>query len=503
MASDVAAGGDREKAARLGRRIAEAASEIYGESDGATLVALGVAGLKAYAADVAEKLDERERDIIGRMVGSAQGRADGLRLLAAATAGSAAGSDGDRRGSSLSGLGSVHSIYESNRRDSLDPSLDGSEAGAPRRPSDRASPGSPRYIAVRGGAIAEDSKAEEASTRRPSIGRNVLTGRGSNVALTDEDRELLSLFDRLCESDERFAVEALLDQRSGSSLDPQLSIERRIKIAERALATGKPEGEETAAERGKRFSLGFSAVVRDQRALETIPRLDPKQSMRKATVHLDDLGGTSWSDRAHEFFRSLTFIIAHDSKYLHAWEAFIMILVLYVVFMVPIMIGFKWEPPGSDALLFWLGMGIDVLFMADILVNFNTSYVNETTKEIVEGSNSSFRTVASAPPAPSISVYDIVEADLVDVESGFAQKRAENIKKEEGGDSPQKRGSVDAGGKAPPGQARRSMARKQSNQSGPPGRGRLIRQASKQFNHLGLGPGGRQKRSSANAPSPR
>ncbi|KAH8044648.1 shikimate 3-dehydrogenase [Aureococcus anophagefferens] len=61
-----------------------------------------------------------------------------------------------------------------------------------------------------------------------------------------------------------------------------------------------------------------------------------------------------------------------------------MILVLYVVFMVPIMIGFKWEPPGSDALLFWLGMGIDVLFMADILVNFNTSYVNETTKEIVE-----------------------------------------------------------------------------------------------------------------------
>ena len=57
--------------------------------------------------------------------------------------------------------------------------------------------------------------------------------------------------------------------------------------------------------------------------------------------------------------------------------------------------------------------------------------------------------------------------------------------------------------RAPPGQARRSMARKQSNQSGPPGRGRLIRQASKQFNHLGLGPGGRQKRSSANAPSPR
>ena len=201
MASDVAAGGDKEKAARLGRRIAEAASEIYGESDGATLVALGVAGLKAYAADVAEKLDERERDIIGRMVGSAQGRADGLRLLAAATAGSAAGSDGDRRGSSLSGLGSVHSIYESNRRDSLDPSLDGSETGAPRRPSDRASPGSPRYIAVKGSAIAEDSKAEEASTRRPSIGRNVLTGRGSNVALTDEDRELLSLFDRLCESD--------------------------------------------------------------------------------------------------------------------------------------------------------------------------------------------------------------------------------------------------------------------------------------------------------------
>ena len=96
-----------------------------------------------------------------------------------------------------------------------------------------------------------------------------------------------------------------------------MSIERRIKIAERALATGKPEGEESAAERGKRFSLGFSAVVRDQRALETIPRLDPKQSMRKATVHLDDLGGTSWSDRAHEFFRSLTFIIAHDSKYLH------------------------------------------------------------------------------------------------------------------------------------------------------------------------------------------
>ena len=121
----------------------------------------------------------------------------------------------------------------------------------------------------------------------------------------------------------------------------------------------------------------------------------------------------------------------------------------------------------------------------------------------LEGSNSSFRTVASAPPAPSISVYDIVEADLVDVESGFAQKRAENIKEKEGGDSPQKRGSVDAGGKAPPGQARRSMARKQSNQSGPPGRGRLIRQASKQFNHLGLGPGGRQKRSSANAPSPR
>ena len=88
MASDVAAG-EKEKAARLGRRIAEAASEIYGESDGATLVALGVAGLKAYAADVAEKLDERERDIIGRMVGSAQGRADGLRLLAAATAGAA------------------------------------------------------------------------------------------------------------------------------------------------------------------------------------------------------------------------------------------------------------------------------------------------------------------------------------------------------------------------------------------------------------------------------
>ena len=68
-----------EKAARLGRRIAEAAKDIYHEDDPATLVALGVLGLKSLAADAMKTLDERERVVVERMVGSAQGRSEALR----------------------------------------------------------------------------------------------------------------------------------------------------------------------------------------------------------------------------------------------------------------------------------------------------------------------------------------------------------------------------------------------------------------------------------------
>ena len=290
------AGSDGEKAQRLGRRMAEAAGEIYGETDPATLVALSCVGLKAYARAAQALLDEKEAAVVSRMVGSAQGRADALNPMAKTWAPlSPGGREGDgatpRRDSTVSALGrdSTGSLYDGDRRDSLGFEV----AAANNAPVARRLSGgmSPRTITVQKGSSSEESKEVDTSPkllggdhRRPSIGRNVLTGRGSNVALTDDDRELLRLFDRMCESDERFAVEALLDQRSGSSLDPQLSIERRIKIAERALATGRPEGEETAAERGKRFSLGFSAVVRDQRALETIPRMDSKASMRSKAV---------------------------------------------------------------------------------------------------------------------------------------------------------------------------------------------------------------------------
>ena len=90
------------------------------------------------------------------------------------------------------------------------------------------------------------------------------------------------------------------------------------------------------------------------------------------------------AERAVDFLRSTSLIIAHDSKYLHMWEAFTMILVFYVVFMVPVMIGFRWEPPGSPALLFWVGLLVDVFFLIDVCVNFSTSFLDEATKEVVD-----------------------------------------------------------------------------------------------------------------------
>ena len=120
------AGSDGEKAQRLGRRMAEAAGEIYGETDPATLVALSCVGLKAYAREAQALLDEKEAAVVSRMVGSAQGRADALNPMAKTWAPlSPGGREGDgatpRRDSTVSALGrdSTGSLYDGDRRDSL------------------------------------------------------------------------------------------------------------------------------------------------------------------------------------------------------------------------------------------------------------------------------------------------------------------------------------------------------------------------------------------------
>ena len=90
------------------------------------------------------------------------------------------------------------------------------------------------------------------------------TRESSRFAPSDEDRDLLRVFDSLTTEEEKRQL-ADGNKRSSSSLDPSLSIERRILAAD-------GEAEEP--------SDGLSRVIRDQRGLESIPSKDEKASMR-------------------------------------------------------------------------------------------------------------------------------------------------------------------------------------------------------------------------------
>ena len=74
-------------------------------------------------------------------------------------------------------------------------------------------------------------------------------------------------------------------------------------------------------------------------------------------------------------------------------------LVCYVVIMVPLMIGFDWTPRprhrwlGVPAIR-WIGGCVDWLFVIDIFVNLNTSYLDERTKEVVADRGRIFRRYA-------------------------------------------------------------------------------------------------------------
>lgn len=81
------------------------------------------------------------------------------------------------------------------------------------------------------------------------------------------------------------------------------------------------------------------------------------------------------------------YILRHDSKFKTYWDLFIILLVIYNCLTIPLGVAF----PKMEFLENNLGIKIfenliDILFLADILINFRTSYISDTSGlEIVDG----------------------------------------------------------------------------------------------------------------------
>ena len=81
------------------------------------------------------------------------------------------------------------------------------------------------------------------------------------------------------------------------------------------------------------------------------------------------------------------YVLRHDSKFKTYWDLFIILLVIYNCLTIPLAVAFpKMEFLESNMGIKVFENAIDVLFFADILINFRTSYVSASSGlEIVDG----------------------------------------------------------------------------------------------------------------------
>lgn len=69
-----------------------------------------------------------------------------------------------------------------------------------------------------------------------------------------------------------------------------------------------------------------------------------------------------------------SWVLHPGSPYKFAWDAFLAVLVVYSVVVVPLRIGFKEEASPRSA-IFWFEVSIDFVFIIDIVVNCRTAYL--------------------------------------------------------------------------------------------------------------------------------
>jgi hypothetical protein len=64
------------------------------------------------------------------------------------------------------------------------------------------------------------------------------------------------------------------------------------------------------------------------------------------------------------------------------WDMITMIFLAYLLISMPYRMGFEVDAEGWEA---WFERSIDFFFLADVLVNFRTGFVNEFGKEVLDG----------------------------------------------------------------------------------------------------------------------
>ena len=82
--------------------------------------------------------------------------------------------------------------------------------------------------------------------------------------------------------------------------------------------------------------------------------------------------------------------ICHDSLFKAVWDWLILALVIFtaieipyfVAFLVPLQ-GSKWSHFDEVTPLLAVNLLVDVIFIADILINFRTTFINPSTDEVV------------------------------------------------------------------------------------------------------------------------
>ena len=105
------------------------------------------------------------------------------------------------------------------------------------------------------------------------------------------------------------------------------------------------------------------------------------------------------------------YILSHTSSFKSAWTWFILVLTLYTAVMVPYSVAFQYKGAAkhsSKQVLFWLVIDsfVDVVFIADIVVNFMTSLISDSGELIKGGFFKKFKKYlkkSNLPNKPKIS----------------------------------------------------------------------------------------------------
>ena len=133
--------------------------------------------------------------------------------------------------------------------------------------------------------------------------------------------------------------------------------------------TGGSKSPETKGKAGVRARAG-SKLTRSKLAERSLK----KKEERRQQVPTGD------PDEDNEDPTKGLCLLAPVSPFRMKWDIVMLFLILYNVIMVPVRICFEVEaPPGS--LEFWFETGFDMLFLLDIVLNFNTAYMTEAGVE--------------------------------------------------------------------------------------------------------------------------